>query len=229
MKRLLFVCCLFICNAIHAKSYYISAAGSDVNSGTSPASPWQTISKVNSFTFALNDSILFKRGNIFYGGIVVRGANLNFGAYGTGAKPIISGLSTITGWVNLGGNIWEAPTVGVKATNNLVLRNGKIMQVGRYPNPDATEAGYLIYTGATTSSITGPALSTTKNWTGAEVAIRLNRWSILRKTVTAHSGGTINFAAHYSAPRLNYAISFKKTQGHLTRTENGGKMAPTIN
>ena len=210
MKRLLFVCCLFICNAIHAKSYYISAAGSDVNSGTSPASPWQTISKVNSFTFALNDSILFKRGNIFYGGIVVRGANLNFGAYGTGAKPIISGLSTITGWVNLGGNIWEAPTVGVKATNNLVLRNGKIMQVGRYPNPDAAEGGYLIYTGATNSSITGPALSTTKNWTGAEVTIRVSRWEILRKKVTAHSGGTISFAALSTTPRLNYGYFFQR-------------------
>ena len=210
MKRLLFVFFIFICNTIHAKSYYISPAGSDVNSGTSPASPWQTISKANSFTFALNDSILFKRGGIFYGSIVVRGANLNFGAYGIGAKPIITGLSIITGWVNLGGNIWEAPAIGVKASNNLVLRDGKIMQVGRYPNANATEAGYLIYTGATTSSITGPALSTTKNWTGAEVAIRLNRWEILRKTVTAHSGGTINFTAHSSAPRLNYGYFFQR-------------------
>ncbi len=210
MKRLLFVLFIFICNTIHAKSYYISAAGSDVNSGTSPASPWQTISKVNSFTFAPNDSILFKRGNIFYGSIIVSGANLSFGAYGIGAKPIITGLSTITGWVNLGGNIWEAPTTGVKAANNLVIRDGSIMQVGRYPNPDATEKGYLIYTAATTTSIAGPALSSVTNWTGAEVAIRMNRWSILRKRVTSHSAGTVNFSAHSEAPRLNYGYFFQR-------------------
>ncbi len=210
MKRLLFVFFLFICSTIHAKNYYVSAAGSDINNGTSPASPWQTINKVNSFSFALNDSILFKRGSIFYGGIVIKSANLNFGAYGIGAKPIITGLSTITGWVNLGGNIWEAPTTGVKADNNLVLRDGRTMQVGRYPNPNTTEAGYLIYSGATTSSITGPALSSTTNWTGAEVAIRLNRWEILRKTVTAHSAGVVSFAAHSSTPKLNYGYFFQR-------------------
>jgi len=210
MKRLIFVLFTFFCSTTHAKNYYISETGSDVNNGTSPSTAWKTITKVNSFTFAANDSILFKRGDTFYGGIVVKRANLNFGAYGAGVKPIITGLSTITGWVNLGGNIWQAPTNGVKATNNLVIRNGKIQQVGRYPNPDAKEAGYLIYTGASTSSITGPALSSTTNWTGAEVAIRLNRWEILRKTVTAHSGGTINFAAHSSAPRLKYGYFFQR-------------------
>ena len=77
-------------------------------------------------------------------------------------------------------------------------------------NADAPEGGYLIYTGASTSSITGPALSSLKNWTGAEVAIRLNRWEILRKIVTGHSGGTINFAAHSIAPRLNYGYFFQR-------------------
>ncbi len=210
MKRLLFVLFIFFCSTIHAKNYYISETGNDINDGSSPATAWQTITKVNSFTFALNDSILFKRGGTFYGGIVIKRSNLNFGAYGTGAKPIITGLSTITGWVNLGGNIWEAPTRDVKSTNNLVLRDGKIQQIGRYPNADASQAGYLIYTAASTSSITGPALSSTKNWTGAEVAIRLNRWEILRKTVTAHSGGTISFAAHSSTPKLNYGYFFQR-------------------
>ena len=207
MRILIFIL-LFSLQASAAK-YYVATNGSDGAGGTITA-PWLSITKVNNFVFRRGDSILFRRGDTFYGGIIVSNNDLNYGAYGTGAKPIITGLSTITGWVNLGGNIWEAPTTGVKAGNNLVIRDGIMMQVGRYPNPDATEKGYLIYTAATTSSITGPALSSTTNWTGAEVAIRMNRWSILRKRVTSHSAGTVNFSAHSEAPRLNYGYFFQR-------------------
>ncbi len=209
-KNVLIVVFLLICITMQAKTYYVSANGNNSNTGLTEATSWQTISKINSFNFAANDVILFKRGDIFYGGITIRQHNLTYGAFGTGAKPIISGLSTITGWVNKGGNIWEAPTTGVKATNNLVLRNGKIQQIGRYPNADAANKGYLVYTAATTSSITGPANSSVTNWTGAEVAIRIARWEILRKKVTAHSAGVVNFAAATTAPRLNYGYFFQR-------------------
>ncbi len=201
---------LFVATSLQAKTYYVSATGNNSNTGLTEATSWQTISKVNSFSFATNDVILFKRGDVFYGSITVRQHNLTYGSYGSGAKPIISGLSTITGWVNRGGNIWEAPTTGVKATNNLVLRDSKIQQIGRYPNADAANRGYLIYTAATTSSITGPASSSVTNWKGAEVAIRINKWEILRKTVTAHSAGVVSFAAHSSTPRLNYGYFFQR-------------------
>ena len=209
-KNLMFVFFLLMATCLHAKTYYVSASGNNSNTGLTEASSWQTIFKINSFNFALGDVILFKRGDLFYGSITIRQHSLRYGAYGTGAKPIISGLSTVTGWVNKGGNIWEAPTTGVKATNNLVLRNSKIQQIGRYPNADATNKGYLVYTAATTSSITGPANSSVTNWTGAEVAIRIARWEILRKKVTAHSGGLVSFAAHSNAPRLNYGYFFQR-------------------
>ncbi len=206
----MFVFFLLVASCLQATTYYVSASGNNSNTGLTEASSWQTISKINSFNFALNDVILFKRGDIFYGSITIRQHNLTYGAYGTGAKPIISGLTTVTGWVNRGGNIWEAPTTGVNATNNLILRDNKIQQIGRYPNADAPDKGYLTYTAATTSSITGPALSSTTNWTGAEVAIRIARWEILRKKVTAHSAGVVSFAAHSTSPRLNYGYFFQR-------------------
>ena len=209
-KNFLFVFFLLIAISLEAKTYFVSASGNNSNTGLTEASPWQTIAKINSFNFAMNDIILFKRGDMFYGSIAIRQHNLTYGAYGTGAKPLISGLSTITGWVNKGGNIGEAPTTGVKATNNLVLRNSKIQQIGRYPNADAANKGYLIYTAATTSSITGPASSSVTNWKGAEVAIRINKWEILRKIVTTHSAGVVSFAAHSTAPRLNYGYFFQR-------------------
>ncbi|MEP7110448.1 MAG: right-handed parallel beta-helix repeat-containing protein, partial [Ferruginibacter sp.] len=202
---------LLISSSVFAGNvYYVSNTGNDAANGLTTGTAWLTIAKVNSFVFAANDTILFKRGDSFYGGIIVKRANLNFGAYGNGAKPVITGLSPITGWVNLGGNIWEAPTVKVKATNNLVLRNRVIQQVGRYPNADVTNKGYLTYTAATSTSITGPALSSVTNWSGAEVVIRFVRWDIIRAIVTSHSAGKVNFASIGQTPRVNYGYFFQR-------------------
>jgi len=172
MKTFFIIPFLFLLTiSLQATTYYISATGSNSNDGLSPATAWQTIDKVNSFNFAANDNVLFNRGNTFYGGIIVKRSNINFGAYGSGAKPIISGLSTVSGWVSLGGNIWQAPVTNVKMGVNLVVRNGTPQQVGRYPNTDVANGGYFTYTAATNTSITGSAQSSTTNWTGAEVVL----------------------------------------------------------
>ncbi|MEP7110854.1 MAG: right-handed parallel beta-helix repeat-containing protein, partial [Ferruginibacter sp.] len=212
MKKLLFLSLIVFANTVQAKNYYISATGNNSNNGLTPGTAWQTIVKLNasSASIAAGDSILFERGDIFYGGIIVTKAGLNFGAYGIGAKPVISGLSTVAGWVNLGGNIWEAPVINVSNGVNLVMRNNVIQQVGRYPNANAANQGYLTYTAATGTSITGPALSTTSNWTGAEVAIKFVRWDIVHKKVTAHAGGVVSFASFGSTPRVGYGYFFQR-------------------
>ena len=219
MKPIFITLYLFIAFAttLQAKNYYISAAGNDANDGLTTSTPWKTINKVNSFSFAANDYILFRRGDTFYGGIIVKNSNLNYDAYGTGAKPVITGLSTVTGWVNLGGNIWEAPVANVKSGVNLVLRGGLIQQVGRYPNSDAPNGGYLTYTASTSTSITGPALSSTTNWTGAEVTIRINRWDIIRAPITSHSGGVVSFASIGTTPRLNFGYFFQRDSRTLDK------------
>ena len=210
MKPILFLFLVLFATASQANTYYVSATGNNSNDGLSAATAWQTIAKVNSFNFAANDNVLFNRGNTFYGGIIVNGSNINYGAYGSGAKPIITGLSTVSGWVSLGGNIWEAPVTNVKNGVNLVVRNGTIQQVGRYPNTDAANGGYLTYTAATNTSITGSAQSSTTNWAGAEVAIRASRWEILRKQVASHSGGVVSFATNPVIPRVNYGYFFQR-------------------
>ena len=221
---------IFLSAHAQAKNYYIKSSGNNANDGLSEATAWQTIAKVNSFIFGWGDFILFKRGDTFYGGILISRSNLNFGAYGSGAKPVITGLSTVTDWVNLGGNIWEAPITSVPIGVNLVLRDGTIQQIGRYPNTDATNGGYLTYTAGTTTSITGPELSTKTNWTGSEVAIRLNRWDIRKQSVTAHLGGVISFISNAEIPRLNYGYFFQRDaktldkDGEWWHNEKGSKL-----
>jgi hypothetical protein len=220
MKSILYITLILISVKARGTDYYVSAGGNNTNNGLSTSTAWQSIAKVNSFTFAANDRILFRRGDTFYGGIILKRSNLSFGAYGSGAKPVITGLSSVSGWVNSGGNTWEAPVTNVKSGVNLVLRNSTIQQVGRYPNANAENGGYLTYTASTNTSITGPALSSTTNWTGAEVVIKVNRWSIARQKVTSHSGPVVNFTNNPDILRVNYGYFFQR--------DYGGIMLPAI-
>lgn len=81
-----------------ATDYYVdSAAGSDSNNGTSSATPWKTLTKVNAVPqYQPGDHIKFKRGGSWTGTLHVVGtgsssARLVVEDYGTGAAPIING------------------------------------------------------------------------------------------------------------------------------------------
>lgn len=95
--------------------YYVSNAGLDANSGTAPSAPWQTITKVNATTFQPGDVIVFRRGDTFYGSLLIKGVRsqdqrkVTVGAYGTGPMPKLSRykIAKSTSWVNHSGNIWK--------------------------------------------------------------------------------------------------------------------------
>ena len=178
-----------------AKDYYISNSGNDSNSGTDPSSPWQTLSKLNSFkNFSPGDNIYFKRGDTFYGMLMVNQSGLSgnpitYGAYGTGANPVITGFATIDSWKSLGGNIWQsASAASTLPSCNIVIINDVNTAMGRTPN-----TGYWTYSSSTSSSITSSSLNASTNWTGAQVVIKKERYVIDRATITSASGSTVNF------------------------------------
>jgi hypothetical protein len=74
----------------------------------------------------------------------------------------------------------------------VVQRDDIIQQVGRYPNADAENGGYLTYTAAPIRLLHVLPLFF-YHWTGAEVAIKQNRWSIIKQKVTAHNKGVVSF------------------------------------
>jgi parallel beta-helix repeat protein len=177
-------------------TYYISNLGNDLNSGLSISLPWKTLGKVNASTFAPGDQILFNRGDTFYGSLTIgqsgtSSSRIVYGAYGTGANPIITGLTAVTSWTNLGSNIWESTnTVSSLSTLNMVVINGVNTGMGRTPN-----TGYYYYQSHSGStSITSNNLNGTPNWTGAELAFNNSDWSVKRRPITFQSGGTLNFA-----------------------------------
>ena len=93
---------LFGAISASATTYYVAAAGSDGNSGTDTGHPWHTVSKVNGSTFSAGDSILFNRGDVWYGTSLTApssgssGSPITFGAYGSGANPVIKGSTALT-------------------------------------------------------------------------------------------------------------------------------------
>jgi hypothetical protein len=93
---------LFSATSAQATTYFVAAAGNDSNSGTDTAHPWQTVAKVNGATFLPGDSVLFNRGDAWYGTSLTvpsagsSGSPITFGAYGSGANPILKGSTQLS-------------------------------------------------------------------------------------------------------------------------------------
>ncbi len=178
----------------YSRTFYVSATGNNDADGRSPSTAWQSISKVNSQTFAPGDAILFKRGETFYGTLTVKnsgssGNPITFGAYGTGEKPIITGFTAVSGWTNEGNGIYSK-TISSESNPNIVSVNGKNTPIGRWPN-----TGWLIVDSHSSfSSITDSALSSSpRDWDGGELVLRAHWWIITRNSITSHSGNTIYY------------------------------------
>lgn len=211
MRYITIIFLILLTTNVRAANYYFSSQAGDDSRSSSQAqnalTPWKTLNKLNSFISNLQpgDSVLFKRGETFYGSIKVNKSGspslpFVFSAYGTGEKPIISGLTSLTGWVNLGNGIWESsPCIAAGAKINVLLLNGSEVPMGRYPNLDAPNKGFLTYSSHNgNTSISDNTLNASPNWTGATLVVRKERWTFDRSLITSHSGPTLTYTAQTS-------------------------------
>jgi len=103
-------------------TYFVDAtAGSDAAAGTSAATAWRSLARVNAATLRPGDVVGFKRGETFPGTLIVRqsgtaSAPIQLVAYGTGAMPVLdAGASE---WA-----IQVAAGIGYVVIDGLVVRN----------------------------------------------------------------------------------------------------------
>lgn len=176
-----------------ATTYYVAAAGSDSNSGTSSGAPWQTIAKVNGTSFSAGDSVLFNRGDVWYASSLIvpssgaSGSPITFGAYGSGANPIIKGATNLsTSGFTLAPNtlttIFQRPSLGTSATDSATINFRQGIPVGEISNP-ATEI--------TISVTASPTLALNITGTGIGPAATVpNASSITRITWNGGNNGT---------------------------------------
>jgi parallel beta-helix repeat protein len=200
-RFLLLFCFVLLClHRSNATSYYFSSVtGNDARSAaeaSNPSTPWKTLTKFNAIAASLQpgDSVFFKRGEAFAGSMTptvsgTAGSVVYYGAYGTGTNPLITGFTTISGWVAHSAGIFYAP---LTATNlQMVTINGAAKGRGRWPN-----TGYLkVNSHYGNQSITSTGLSgaPTTNFAGGEIVIRKYRFILDRHTITSQSGNTLNY------------------------------------
>ncbi|HEV3413535.1 MAG TPA: right-handed parallel beta-helix repeat-containing protein [Puia sp.] len=198
-------------------TYYFSGVNGDDSRSPAQAqqaaTPWRSLAKLDQIFPQLQpgDSVLFKRGEVYYGSIVAGasgadGRPIVLAAYGQGYEPIISGFSRLTGWKAGGTNgVWQAPCQGCGVRVNMVTVENVSEPMGRYPND-----GYLtIQSHNGNSSITDPGLSAGTDWTGAEVVIRKNRFIIDRNTILSQQGGVLTYKGgsfYQATDRFGYFI-----------------------
>ncbi len=191
MRNILFIL-LLIPLSLFGADHYVAIGGG--GAGTL-ISPFASITQVNAHTFVAGDNIYFKRGDTFVGTLVIdasgsSGTPITFGAYGTGADPIITGFTTISGWTNEGSGIYSKAIASESNRIEIVTVDGVNTAMGRYPD---TGSWLTMESYSTNTSLTDNDLSASPSWTGAEIAVRKNPYVIDRATVTNHSGTTLYY------------------------------------
>jgi hypothetical protein len=183
MKLLPIILLLFSLQ-VKAATYHFANAGNDGTGNGSSSTPYATLVKLKSLSLSSGDSVLFNQGDNFTGTIYAV-SGVYYGGYGSGAKPIINGFTTLSSWTSLGGGIYEAFLANDKVTLNLVTLDGANQGMGRWP-----DTGYRTYTAITATSITDATLSGSPyNWTGATGVVRDEFYIIDTAHITAMSGG----------------------------------------
>lgn len=205
-KLLIYLLALLVCTQATAKNIYVSFSGGvDANSGLNTSAPIKTLSRVNALqnagTIATGDSVLFKCGDTWLLDSLVLTKGINMGSYGTGAQPVISGFYTITSWTNIGNNIYESEALTAPANVSMVVINGKPYAMGRFPNADATNGGYLTFESHGSGyirDVTGkPTNVTNSTFGGGQVVIRTGHFSIERGNISVINGDTIKYTGTF--------------------------------
>jgi hypothetical protein len=217
MRKVLVILFSLLTIPLSATNYYIKSTGNDIYTGLSDAQAWATITKVNTVwaagTFAPGDSILFKRGDTFYGTLTVAESgssanNIIVAAYGTGANPVLSGFQVL--------DTWDQSTIyrhvlTPESKPNILLLDGVNTPLGRYP--DAT---YLDVESASTTTLTDTELAASPHFDGAEVVIRTWYWMMEKSIISSHIGNVITHGSNRYTPDAGYGYFIQNDYDCLT-------------
>ncbi|MBN1950891.1 MAG: cadherin domain-containing protein [Bacteroidales bacterium] len=206
---------LLIPSEVLATNYYFSTIrGNDGNSGTSPGSPWATISKMQSTVNSLKagDVIYLERGSVWYKAELDfqyrKGTSSNpirIRPYGEGPMPILSGEKVLTGGVK-SGNIYtfhDADIPGVYLTSQSYGRRylgsvsigGKCYPTARYPNTGE----YLLSTAASSTTVTGDQSWSTNQWQGGFVAVKNVNWQWSSAYIYSNTSNVLTTSPHVTS------------------------------
>lgn len=211
---------LFNISTLLATNYYLSDKGNDINTGTSKATPWQSLANLTTRDLIKSgDSIFFERGGTFIGTLKISKSGIYVGAYGLGRKPIIKGSIKIVNWELFKNNIWKSYCKECSKEPANVFIGGKAQPLGRYPNQ-----GYLSISNVVKNhpSFKDRTTSYKDNlWENSEMVVRSSRWTIDKLPVTSFRNNTFTYSQPPSYPLENGSGYF--IQKHLSTLDQSGE------
>ena len=174
-----------------ATNYYLSATGNDNYSGTSKLQPWKTIEHLNKQQLKAGDSVLFKRGNSFYGELVCSYSGnktkpIVYSAYGAGTMPEITGAVEIKKFRPFKNDIYAAT---IPQNILAVFINNQQQILARYPN-----TGFNIMqngVGNTVTFIDSILTQPDGYWNGANIRFRTWDWEVRASIVNNFANNTV--------------------------------------
>lgn len=184
-----------------------------------------TYSELNALVLNPGDIVLFKSGETFRGSFTAK-AGVTYGRFGTGAKPVLSGLSpSLTKWTKEGNGIYSVPLDVPKL--NIVTVNGVVKPMGRYPRN-----GIITYTGFTGTPPKTLNTSLSVNFTGGEIAIRKLAWVWDRHTIVGQTIGSVTFSVGTVSAGNSYYNPFPGNgffvQNHINTLRVFGNHQPIL-
>ncbi len=194
-----------------AATYYVSSAGSDSNTGADPAHPLRSIAKVNTLALNPGDQVLFQCGDVWRAEMlkITRSGQpaspITYASYPAACanKPRLDGSQPVTSWSLYQGSIYVADlaaganlplfrsAAGAAYPINQLFRDGLRLTLGRWPNLDAPDGGYASVDSQPAADQLVDAQLPAGNWTGATLHLKVIRWSMVNRTVSAHSGSKL--------------------------------------
>jgi parallel beta-helix repeat protein len=233
-----FVLALF---RVEAATYYFSSLQGDDSRTAVQAqnenTPWRSIEKLNNIMGSLSpgDKILFKRGEVFFGTIKITKSGSStlpivFGAYGSGTKPVLTGMQSISKWTSIGNGIFVSNLeTTVEGRVNIVTVDSQIQEMGRFPNFNDSNKGFKIINSSSSSTqLSSSDFGKNENWSGAEIIIRKNPWVHDRHVITNNNSGNINFTDIQSKYPVTNGYGFF-IQNHIKTLDQYGEWYYDIN
>jgi len=196
-----------LCFTLHAATYYISLSGSNSNTGTSAAKPWQSISKVNSTNFK-GDTILFQGGSTFAGKMYFTSADV-----GTSSRPVVissygSGKATISSDTSYAIYVYNA--AGFKIKNLICKGSGRTI---------SKESGILFYMDKTSTYLPYLKIDSVEVYGYRNFGICVGSWkyssgytdvSVTYSNIHDNGSAGIYFYAQSSYVHKNVYIGYNK-------------------
>lgn len=189
--------------------YFADSAqgGNDANACTKLL-PCRTAVKFNTLPLSSGDTVYFDDNGLFPGQFVVSASGtasqpIVITSYGSGADPILGGMTALGGWTNVSGNVWQTSYSGPAPT--FLTNNGVMQTTSRTPNETT---GYFIPTAQTINTITDP-VNASKAPIGTKIFWRTSAFTIDTGTVVANAANVMTISPNGSytgAGGLGWAI-----------------------